>query len=426
MVAVLAVLAVALMALGIPLWLVFLVSSIVVLFFFTTVSLTVVTSTLFGALDNLVLMAVPGFIFAGVIMGRGGMTQRLIAWIHSLVGPIPAGIPITTIAAAEVFGAMSGSSAASTAALGKMLYPALTGHGYSERFSLGLICSCGCIATIIPPSISMILYASVTGAPLGKLFLAGFVPGIILGAMVAIYALYVFYHEKHQQEKHWNGVEIWRLTKLATWAMLLPVIIFAGIYGGLTTPTEAAALASAYAVIIACFVYREMNWKDLWEVTIESAMLTSKVFLITASAGLFSWVLSISQAPQDLVNFIGASDVSPWVILLMINVLLILAGMFIDPASIMLVLGPILWPVAKLIGVDIVHFGIIMTVNCAIGMFSPPFGLNIFVCSAIFRVSTGLIAISIVPFFLIYLFGLMLFTYVPSLSLWLPSYVLAR
>ena len=426
MVAVLAVLAVALMALGIPLWLVFLVSSIVVLFFFTSVSLTVVTSTLFGALDNLVLMAVPGFIFAGVIMGRGGMTQRLIAWIHSLVGPIPAGIPITTIAAAEVFGAMSGSSAASTAALGKMLYPALTGHGYSERFSLGLICSCGCIATIIPPSISMILYASVTGAPLGKLFLAGFVPGIILGAMVAIYALYVFYHEKHQQEKHWNGVEIWRLTKLATWAMLLPVIIFAGIYGGLTTPTEAAALASAYAVIIACFVYREMNWKDLWEVTIESAMLTSKVFLITASAGLFSWVLSISQAPQDLVNFIGASDVSPWVILLMINVLLILAGMFIDPASIMLVLGPILWPVAKLIGVDIVHFGIIMTVNCAIGMFSPPFGLNIFVCSAIFRVSTGLIAISIVPFFLIYLFGLMLFTYVPSLSLWLPSYVLAR
>ena len=426
MLAVLAILAVALMAIGIPLWLVFLVSSIVVLFFFTNVSLTVVTSTLFGALDNLVLMAVPGFIFAGVIMGRGGMTQRLITWIHSLVGPIPAGIPITTIAAAEVFGAMSGSSAASTAALGKMLYPALTGHGYSERFSLGLICSCGCIATIIPPSISMILYASVTGAPLGKLFLAGFVPGIILGAMVAVYALYVFYHEKHQQEKHWNGMEIWRLTKLATWAMLLPVIIFGGIYGGLTTPTEAAALASAYAVIIACFVYREMNWKDFWEVTIESAMLTSKVFLITASAGLFSWVLSISQAPQDLVNFIGASEVSPWVILLMINVLLILAGMFIDPASIMLVLGPILWPVAKLIGVDIVHFGIIMTVNCAIGMFTPPFGLNIFVCSAIFRVSTSLIAISIVPFFLIYLFGLMLFTYVPSLSLWLPSYVLAR
>jgi C4-dicarboxylate transporter DctM subunit len=423
MLAVLTILAVALLVLGIPLWLVFLVSSTIVLFFFTNVSLTVVTSTLFGALDNLVLMAVPGFIFAGVIMGRGGMTQRLVTWIHGLVGPIPAGIPITTIAAAEVFGAMSGSSAASTAALGKMLYPALIGHGYSERFSLGLICSCGCIATIIPPSISMILFASVTGAPLGTLFLAGFVPGIVLGLMVAVYALYVFYREKPHQENRWNWLEIWRLTKLATWTIFLPVIIFAGIYGGLTTPTEAAALASVYAVLIACFVYREMNWKDLWEVTIESAMLTSKVFLITACAGLFSWVLSISQAPQDLVNFIGAVDVAPWLVLLMINVLLILAGMFIDPASIMLVLGPILWPVAKLIGVDIIHFGIIMTVNCAIGMFSPPFGLNIFVCSAIFRVSTGLIAISIVPFFLIYLIGLVLITYIPSLSLWLPSYI---
>jgi C4-dicarboxylate transporter DctM subunit len=269
----------------------------------------------------------------------------------------------------------------------------------------------------------MILFASVTGAPLGTLFLAGFVPGIVLGLMVAVYALYVFYREKPHQENRWNWLEIWRLTKLATWTIFLPVIIFAGIYGGLTTPTEAAALASVYAVLIACFVYREMNWKDLWEVTIESAMLTSKVFLITACAGLFSWVLSISQAPQDLVNFIGAVDVAPWLVLLMINVLLILAGMFIDPASIMLVLGPILWPVAKLIGVDIIHFGIIMTVNCAIGMFSPPFGLNIFVCSAIFRVSTGLIAISIVPFFLIYLIGLVLITYIPSLSLWLPSYI---
>jgi C4-dicarboxylate transporter DctM subunit len=426
MLLVLSILAIVLLTLGIPIWLVFLVSSMVVLFFFTNVSLMVVTSTLFGALDNLVLMAVPGFIFAGVIMGRGGMTQRLVTWIHSLVGPIPAGIPITTIAAAEVFGAMSGSSAASTAALGKILYPALRGHGYSERFSLGLICSCGCIATIIPPSISTILYASVTGAPLGKLFLAGFIPGIILGVMVSFYALYVFYREKHKREKHWNWAEIWRTTKLATSAMLLPVIIFAGIYGGFTTPTEAAALASAYAVVIACFVYREMNSKDFWEVTAESAMLTSKIFLITASAGLFSWVLSISQAPQDLVKFIGASDVSPWVILLMINLLLILAGMFIDPASIMLVLGPILWPIAKVIGVDIVHFGIIMTINCAIGMFSPPFGLNIFVCAAIFRVSTGLIAISIVPFFVIYLFGLILATYIPSLSPWLPSHVLAR
>ena len=426
MTAALAILALILLASGIPIWLVFLVTSTVVLYLFTNVSLTVAATTLFGSLDNMVLMAVPGFIFAGVIMGRGGMTQRLINWVHNLVGPIPAGVPITTIAAAEIFGAMSGSSAASTAALGKILYPALREHGYPERFSLGLICSCGCIATIIPPSISMILYASVTSAPLGKLFMAGLVPGIILGVMVSGYSIYVSYSEKHRQERKWNWPEIWRSTKLAAWTMLLPVIIFVGIYGGFTTPTEAAALASAYAVVIACFVYREMNLKDFWEVTIESAQLTAKVFLITASAGLFSWVLSISHAPQNLVALIGASGAPPWLVLLMINVLLIFSGMFIDPASIMLVLGPILWPVAKLLGVDITHFGIIMTVNCAIGMFSPPFGLNIFVACSIFRVSAGLVAISIVPFFLIYVFGLMLFTYIPSLSLWLPSYLLGN
>lgn len=426
MVATMTILALGLLASGIPIWLVFLVTSMVVLLVHTNVPMIVVVSSLFGALDNLVLLAVPGFIFAGVIMGRGGMTERLIKWVHSLVGSIPGGVPITTIGAAEIFGAMSGSSAASTAALGKILFPALKGHGYSERFSLGLVCSSGCIATIIPPSISMILYCAVTSAPLGKLFMAGFIPGMILGIMVSGYSIYVFYRQKLTREKHWNWAEVWKNTKLAVWTLLLPVIIFVGIYGGFTTPTEAAVLASAYAVVIAGFVYREMNVKDLWEITIESGKLTAKVFLITASAGLFSWVLSISQVPQNLVKFIGASGQPPWVILLMMNVLLILAGMFIDPASIMLVLGPILWPIAKTIGLDIIHFGIIMTVNCAIGMFSPPFGLNIFVACAIFRVSAGLVAVSIVPFFAIYVFGLILFTYIPFLSLWLPSLILGK
>lgn len=421
MIAVMAILGIALLVLGLPIWLVFLLTSVVVIYFFTSVPMLVVASTLFGALDNVVLLAVPGFIFAGTVMARGGMTTRLIRWIHSLVAPVPGGIALTTIGAGEVFGAISGSAPAATAALGKILYPALRDNGYPERFSLGLIASAGAIAIIIPPSIVMILYSAVTGAPVGTLFLAGFMPGLLLGLLVSGYCIYIFYRQRLAGGATWNLTEIWTSTRTAIWTLGLPAIIFGGIYGGFTTPTEAAVLASVYAVIISAFVYRELKWKGLWDVTVQSAQLTAKIFLITASAGLFSWVLTISQVPQSLVAFIESSGSPTWLILLMFNALLLLAGMFIDPTSNVLVLTPILWPVAQAIGVDIIHFGIIMTVNMAIGMFSPPFGLNLFVVCSIMGVSAGRLAASVAPFFLIYLLGLIFVTFFPSISLWLPS-----
>jgi len=415
------VLAFGLLLVGFPIWLVFLVTSVVVINIFTTVPMAVVPSTLFGTLDNIVLLAVPGFIFAGTVMERGGMTGRLIRWVRSLVGPIPGGLSLTTIGAGGLFGAITGSSPAATAALGQVLYPALRDHGYSEKFGLGLIASTGGIAIIIPPSIAMILYSSVTGAPVGELFLAGFLPGTLLCVLVGSYAVYVSYREGVAQRSLWDWKEIFDSTKSALWTLGLPVIIFGGIYGGFTTPTEASVLASFYALFISGIIYRELGWKTLWSITLDSAALTSKIFLITASAGLFSWLLTISQVPQALVGFIDSSGMPPWGILLMINVLLLLAGMFIDPTSNILVLTPILWPLAQALGLDVIHFGIIMVVNMAIGMFSPPFGLNLFVMCSVMRVSADKIAASVVPFFVIYLAGLLLISFVPAISLYLPA-----
>jgi C4-dicarboxylate transporter, DctM subunit len=420
MITALAIIALVLMVIGLPFWIFFLVTSIVVIYFYTNVPLGVVASTMFGSLDNFVLLAVPGFIFAGTVMGYGGMTSRMIRWLRTLVGPVQGGMPLTTITAGELFGAISGSSAASTAALGKILYPALMKEGYSQRFSLGLVTSTGAIAIIIPPSITMILYSSVTGAPVGRLFLAGFIPGILLGIMVASYAIYISYQQKVMRDRKWDWAEIWDSTKEVSWTLGLPIIIFGGIYGGIATPTEAAAIACFYAVIVSAFIYRELSWKGLWEVTRESVVLTAKVFLICAAAGVFSWVLTISQVPQILTNSIKASGFHPWTILLIINIILLIAGMFIDPTSCVLVLTPLFWPIAQVIGADIVHFGIVMVVNMAIGMFSPPFGLNIFVVCALFHEQAGLVARSIIPFAIIYVIGLQIITYMPILSLYLP------
>jgi C4-dicarboxylate transporter, DctM subunit len=420
----LVIMAALMMIMGLPFWTFFLTASIAVLYFFTNVPMMVVATTLFGTLDNFVLLAVPGFIFSGAVMGYGGMTNRMIRWLRALVGPIQGGMPLTTLASGELFGAISGSSAASTAALGKVLYPALMKEGYSQDFSLGLVTSTGAIAIIIPPSISMILYSSVTSAPVGRLFLAGFLPGILLGIMVAIYVVYISYKQGIYRAKTWDLAEIWDSTKEVCWTLGLPIIIFGGIYGGIATPTEAAAMASVYAVIVAVFVYRELNWKGLWEVGQESIVLIAKIYLISATAGLFAWVMTISSVPQMLSEAIRSSGLAPWTVLMMINIVLLIAGMFIDPVSCVLVLTPLFWPIAKAIGADTVHFGIVVVVNMAIGMFSPPFGLNIFVVCSIFRVQAGIVARSIIPFAFIYIVGLQIITYIPILSLYLPKLIL--
>ena len=408
-----------LLVLGIPMWMIFLVLAIAGMWW-KGVSMEIVVQGLTGSIDKLVLLSVPGFIFAGGVMGQGGMSKRLIAWIAALIGRIPGGLPLTTVAAAELFGAISGSSSATVAALGKILYPALLNGGYGERFSLGVITSSGAIAIIIPPSITMILFAVMTNASIGHLFLAGFLPGIVVGLCASVYCVWYAMRHKITSGRTWSLQEIAATSKDVVWTLGAPLLIFGGIYGGFMTPTEASMAVSVYAVFVSVFIYRELTWREVWRLTRETALLSAKVFIIVAASGVFSWLLTAENVPQKMVGLMSDRELSPVMILLLVNLILLLVGMFIDPNSAVVLFTPLLWPLAQYAGVDLIHFGIIMTVNLAIGMFSPPFGLNIFVSCSIFKVSSSRVVAGLVPFFFIYLVALMIITYVPELSLRLP------
>ncbi len=410
----------ALLFLGIPMWMIFMVLAIAAMTW-QGVSMEVVVQGLTGTINNLVLLSVPGFIFAGSVMGRGGMATRLINWISSFLGRVPGGMALTTVSAAELFGAISGSSAATVAALGNVLYGALRRLGYDERFSLGLITSSGAIAIIIPPSITMILFSVMTNASVGKLFLAGFIPGLVVGACAAVYCVWYALRHRITEGRRWSLTEMARTSREVFWTLGAPIIIFGGIYGGFATPTEAAMVVSVYAVLVSVYVYRELTWRDVWEITRETAQLSAKLFIIVAAAGVFSWVLAAENVPQTMVGFIEGMEFQPWMVLLLINVILLIVGMFMDPNSAVVLFAPLLWPIAQHAGVDLIHFGIIFTVNLAVGMFSPPFGLNIFVSCSIFKVPSSRVVSGLVPFFVAYLIGLVIITYIPRLSLFLPE-----
>ena len=415
--------AIVLLVLGIPMWMIFLLLAIAAMSW-QGVAMEVVVQGLSGTINKIVLLAVPGFIFAGGVMGEGGMSARLIAWVSALIGRVPGGMALTTVTAAELFGAISGSSAATVAGLGKILFPALRKEGYGERFSLGLITSSGAIAIIIPPSITMILFAVMSDASLGKLYLAGFVPGMLVGICGGIYCVWYALKHKITSGRTWDLKEILRTTREVFWTLGAPVVIFGGIYGGFMTPTEAAMAVSVYAVIVSVFIYRELTWKAIWNITRETAALSAKIFIIVAASGVFSWILTAEAVPQKMVAAIDGMQLSPVMVLLMINVIVLVIGMFMDPNSAIILFTPLLWPIAQHAGVDLIHFGIIFTVNLAIGMFSPPFGLNIFVSCSIFRVTSSRIVSGLWPFFATYGVALAIITYVPELSLWLPNLVM--
>ena len=418
-----AIAAFVLLVLGIPMWMIFMFLAIGAMTW-QGVSMEVVVQGLTGTINKLALLAVPGFIFAGGVMGEGGMSARLIRWISAFLGRVPGGMALTTVAAAETFGAISGSSSATVAALGKILYPALLREGYGERFSLGLITSSGAIAIIIPPSITMILFAVMTNASVGKLYLAGFLPGIVVGICAAVYCVWYALKHKITSGRTWSLEEILRTSREVVWTLGAPAVIFIGIYGGFMTPTEASMAVSVYAVFVSVFIYRELGWKDIWAITRETALLSAKVFIIVAASGVFSWVLTAQAVPQKMVGLIDAYQLTPVMVLLMINIILLIVGMFMDPNSAVVLFTPLLWPLAQHAGVDLIHFGIIFTVNLAIGMFSPPFGLNIFVSCSIFKESSSKIVSGLWPFFVAYGIALAIVTYVPELSLYLPNLVM--
>lgn len=408
---------------GMPIFIILLVTTMLALVLVMNVPLAAVPQMMFGSIDKFSLLAVPFFIYAGEILSNGGISERLMRWMQSIFGGVRGSVALTTVGTFEFFGAISGSSPATVAAVGKTLYPALRQGGYDERFSLGLITSCGAIASVIPPSITMILYGAAAEQSVAKLFIGGVFPGILIGLLSAVYIVYYTYNRDIAPTERFTLARFAQTTRDSIWALLAPVLILGTIYGGICTPTETAGLACVYAVFVTRFIYRSVTWRRLVELSVSSAILTAQIMIIVAASGVFAWLLTISGVPQAIVRFISEQQISPQMLLLAVNVFLLIVGCFIDPASAVLVLTPLLVPIVKHAGIDLIHFGIIVTVNLAIGMFTPPFGLNLFVTQSLFNVPMTRIVQGLTPFLLVQLAALMVITYVPWLSLYLGQFI---
>jgi C4-dicarboxylate transporter, DctM subunit len=413
------ILPVILLCIGFPIYLILLLTSLVAALFIADVQTTVIQTNMFGSIDNFPLLAIPFFILAGEIMGQGGIAKRVIVWVTALTGSARGSLPITAIVSSELFGAMSHTAVGTVAAVGRLVYPALTSGGYGERFTVSLIASSGAIAVVIPPSIAMILYSMSAQQSAIALFTAGIVPSLLIGLVDAIYV--VVYSRSRTvtvgEKASWR--KIWNATKAAGWALGTPVVIFGGIYGGIFTPTEAAGVAAVYSIVVTMFIYRDIGWRDLWRITVAAVFLISQVLIIVTAAGIYSWLLTTSGIPQNIVATMNSAHLPPWLVLLLVNLCLLVVGSFLEPPAAIMILTPLLLPVVQAAGVNAIHFGIIMAVNLSVGMYTPPFGLNLFASQAIFDQPLASIYRGVIPFVLINFATLMLISYVPAISLML-------
>ncbi len=407
----------ALLLLGFPIFLVLLTTATVAFGTLMNVPAVALHQNLFGSINAFPLLAVPFFIYAGELMGRGSVAQRLVDFVQGGARPLRGNLGVTTVGVATIFGAISGVSAAAVATVGKVMYPAMRRAGYPEPFAAGLITAVGAIDIIIPPSIPMIVYGAAAEASVPRLYAAGIVPGLLIAAMIGAFVIWRAKVGGFGKGEPFDLKDFLQSTKRSVWALGAPAIILGGIYGGVFSPTEAAAVACVYAAFVTRFVFRELTWRDILEAAGATAVFTAQILIIVACAGVFSWVLTVNQIPATLATMLQEWSVTPWMFLLAINVLLLLVGCFLDPLSAILLLTPLLIPMVKAVGIDVVHFGIIVTVNLAIGLFHPPFGINIFVAQSVLGIPLQTLYRGIIPFLLIYLFALALITYVPAVSM---------
>lgn len=413
----LGVLPVALLLLGFPIYLVLLTAVTVALVFYMNVPLVVLHQNLFGAIDAFALLAVPFFIYAGELMSRGSVAQRIVDFVQAGVGRMPGSLGVTTVGTSAIFGAISGASAATVATVGKAMLPAMRRAGYPEPFAAGLITAVGAIDIIIPPSIPLIVYGVAAQESVPRLYAAGVLPGLLIAAMLAAYVVWTAKRRGFERGMPFQGGLFLRTLARGVWALGAPFIILGGIYGGVFSPTEAAAVACVYAALVTWVVFRELGWSDVVAAAAATALFTGQVLIIVACSSVFAWLLTVNQVPAAMVAWLQAMGISQGAFLLAANVLLLLVGCFIDPLSAILVLTPLLVPLVKALGIDTVHFGIVLTVNLAIGLFTPPFGINIFVAQSVLKLPVESIYRGIWPFLLLYLVALALITYVPQISL---------
>ncbi|EMR06602.1 Neu5Ac permease [Bhargavaea cecembensis DSE10] len=379
----------------------------------------VLIQRLFGGIDQFALMALPFFILAANLMDGGGLSDRILRFSRALVGHLAGGIALTAQVASMFFGALSGSSPATVIAIGKIMYPEMLRGGYSKSFSGSLLASAGAVSLIIPPSITLIIFGSVTGVSVGNLFIAGIGAGLVIGLTSIVYIYIYAIRNNLPRDKRASGKELGQSFLRAWWALMIPVIILGGIYSGIFSPTEAAGVSAIYALFVGMVIYRELNFKKLFQITIDSAVTSAQVLVLVAAAQVLGWILTRERLPQMVVQFITENISSPWVFLLLLNVILLVMGMFMEGVAAIIVTAPLVYPAAMALGIDPVHLGVIVIANLAIGMYTPPFGMNIFVSQTITKIGMAEMMPGIVKFLIFNLAGLMLITYIPELSLFL-------
>ena len=431
-------------------------SSVVTIMLFGQDSLASLAIKLFQTSEQYTLMAIPFFLLSGAFLTTGGVARRLIQFANDCVGHIRGGLGIASVFACMLFAAVSGSSPATVVAVGSIAIAGMVRSGYSKEFAAGLICNAGTLGILIPPSIPMVVYAAATESSVGRMFAAGFLPGTILGLMLMV-AIYIIACMKNLPALPWPGFQqIARSTLGAIWGLVLIVVILGGIYGGVFTPTEAAAVAAVYAVAVAVFIYRDIGplkdrpWRkpgegagalvarntglaltafvrlpadlDVRRVFVEAGKMTVMLMFIIANAVLFGHVLTTERIPHLIAEGIIGAGMQPWMFLVVVNIILLIAGNFMEPSAIILIAAPILFPIAMQLGIDPVHFGIIMVVNMDIGMITPPVGLNLFVTSAVTGMPIVNVLRAALPWLAILFAFLVLVTYVPIISTVLPDY----
>ncbi|MDE1545367.1 TRAP transporter large permease subunit [Dechloromonas agitata] len=391
------------------------------LFTMTQVPLESVALKLFTGIEKFEIMAIPFFILAGNFLTHGGVAKRMINFATSMVGHWYGGLGLAGVLACALFAAVSGSSPATVVAIGSILLPAMVKAGFPNRFGAGVISTSGALGILIPPSIVMVMYSVATNTSVGALFMAGVIPGLALAATLGGVTWYRARKFNYPRQPKASWAQRWDSFRKSVWGLFLIVVVMGGIYSGIFTPTEAAAMSAVYAFIVAVFIYKDMGLKDVPKVLLNSANMSAMLLYIITNAVLFSFIMTNENIPQALADWMLGNGLGVITFLLAVNVILLLAGNFMEPSSIVLIFAPILFPVATALGIHPVHFGILMVVNMEVGMCHPPVGLNLYVASGITKMGITELTIAVWPWLLSMLVFLGVVTYWPGLSLWLPQ-----
>jgi C4-dicarboxylate transporter DctM subunit len=414
------------MAIGMPIAVSLGLSSLLTIFFFSQDSLASMSIKMFETSEHYTLMSIPFFVLAGVLMSTGGVARRMVVFAIAAVGHLRGGLAIASILACMLFAAVSGSSPATVVAIGSIVIAGMVKNGYPKEFAAGVICNAGTLGILIPPSIVMVVYAAVTEVSVGRIFMAGVIPGLLLGLMLMMAVWWRAGKLKVKPPPKASVPEVLRAFKDSMWGLALLVIIMGGIYGGIFTPTEAAAVSAVYALVVAVFIYRDLSAKQLPHVFLEAGRTTVMLMFIVANAMLFAHVLTTERIPQTIAEQIMGMGMTPWMFLLVVNFILLVAGNFMEPTGIILILAPIFFPIATQLGIDPIHLGVIMVVNMEIGMVTPPVGLNLFVTSGVTGMNLVQVTKAALPWLMVLLVFLVIITYIPQITLFLPDMIFGK